>query len=166
MSILEAVERIRRDHLSLPPAPPAALAQAHARGLPPDLLAFYSLTDGCYLWPGVDMCSPDGRTWRYRMSPLSHLRTVPGCGYLPPESELFQEAQSWLAIFELCDGDSLAIDVCPQFSGQIIDCFHETVSYRGSNQIVALSFSEAIERFLSGSEAWWLDDNRPRYGSR
>ena len=163
----EAAARVRRDHFAEPPAAALQLAAARERGFPEDLLTFYSLTDGCCLWPGSDITTPDGRQWRYLMPPLSCLRTIPECGYLlPGAGTLYDEAQSWLALFDVGDGNQLALDVSPNHRGQVIDCWVETINRPGELSVVALSFSEAIEHFLTSREAWWLHSGRQHYGTR
>ena len=48
-------------------------------------------------------------------------------------------------------GTDVAIDLPPKPSGEVwlIDCFHETIGEPGCNTIIALSFSEFLERALA-----------------
>jgi hypothetical protein len=64
------------------------------------------------------------------------------------------------------DGNYVAIDLPAKPNGEVwlIDCFHETIGLEGYSTVIALSFSEFLERALaSRGEQYWLAEH-PSYG--
>jgi hypothetical protein len=61
----------------------------------------------------------------------------------------------------------VAIDLPPKPSGEVwfIDCFHETIGEPGNNKIIAVSFTEFLDRALLGSRIhYWLEPDFGGYG--
>jgi hypothetical protein len=63
------------------------------------------------------------------------------------------------------DGNYLAINVEPGHVGEVLDCFHETVGQPGWTKIIALSFTELLDRLLSSSRCFWLMKKHKAYGA-
>jgi hypothetical protein len=61
------------------------------------------------------------------------------------------------------DGNYVAIDLPAKPNGEVwlIDCFHETIGLEDYSTVIALSFSEFLERALaSKGEQYWLGCSR------
>jgi hypothetical protein len=166
VNIEALVAQIRREHLAGPPAAPDHLARGRELGLPDDLLHFYQLTDGAYLY-GSDEYGDfhrDGRWWQWQILPLDSVRPVAD-RFVSAYRPLWERARHWLAVVDVLDSNYLAISTEPGHAGEAIDCFHETVGMPGYNRIVARSFTELLTELLRSPEAFWLSGDRPDYGS-
>lgn len=125
--------------------------------LPVDLLSFYERFSEARLF------DPEGND--------------PACHLLPPE-EFVQIShailgetttsgieRTWYALAHVRDGNYLAIDLSPERHGLCYDCFHETYGMAGYCKVIALSFTELLNRVASASgRAFWLDEQFPGYG--
>ena len=165
MDVARLVDEIQRNHLAMPPAQDLGRWAAE---LPPDLREFYALTNGAYLHR-VDRhggsCEREGAWWKWKVEPVENLRTVADDGFVSTRVEGYELTRRWLKLVDVQDGDCLAISIAPETRGLVLDCFHETVGEVGSHNIVALSFTEALELLLGTTEAFWLDPARKNHGS-
>ena len=81
------------------------------------------------------------------------------------DDESLSLPRSWFSNCFVQDGNYVAIDLPPKPSGEVwfIDCFHETIGEPGYDTIIALSFSEFLERALASGSHYWLGEY-PSYG--
>jgi hypothetical protein len=125
--------------------------------LPPDLVAFYERFGEARLF--------------------SHDGSDPHCHLLPPDEfvqvgeAIMGEAttagieRSWYALAHVQDGNYLGIDLLPTRLGRCYDCFHETYGDPGYCKVIALSFTEVLNRLVeAGDRAFWLDEDFRGYG--
>ena len=165
MDVAQLVGEIQRNHLAQPPVQDLGRWTAE---LPPDLREFYALTNGAYLHrvdQNAGWGEREGAWWKWKVEPIENLRTVADDGFAPTDARGFELIRTWLRLVDVQDGDCLAISIAPETRGLVLDCFHETVGQVGSHNIVALSFTEALELLLGSTEAFWLDPARKKHGS-
>jgi len=68
-------------------------------------------------------------------------------------------SSKWYIIADDGNGDYLTIDMSEERRGRCYDSFHETHGVVGECKVVAMSFSELLERLLenNGKYWYWLD---------
>ncbi|MDX1944353.1 MAG: SMI1/KNR4 family protein [Pirellulaceae bacterium] len=101
----------------------------------------------------------------------------PPCHLLPPDKfvqvglAMLGEAtttgveRSWYALADVRDGNFLAIDLLPTQLGRVYDCFHETYGEPGYCNVIALSFTELLNRLADAEgQPYWLDEDFGGYG--
>jgi hypothetical protein len=67
---------------------------------------------------------------------------------------------SWNTVAGDFNGDYVSIDLHPDRLGKCYDSFHETYAMVGQSPIVALLFTDLLERFITnqGRSIYWLDN--------
>ena len=160
-AINELLDEVIAKHHPLPAASPAAISRAEARvgcQLPADLKRFYARCGGAQLFREEDapyeILEPD----LVRSVSLDVLGPDCPADELPPPS--------WFSLCYVQDSNYVAIDLPPTPSGEVwfIDCFHETIGLKDESAIIALSFTEFLERALaSEGRHYWLGEH-PSYG--
>lgn len=159
MSISKVVEAIRSQDFAFPTASESPLHAAHSRNIPRDVLEFYTVCDGVYIGEGDDFAAPDGRRYRFRIPQLSALQTVREGGFIADDAPLFDATSMWWQILDYCDGNWLAVDATPEGNGRILDVCHETVGEADSQNVVAASLVDMLERIAAKREAYWLEND-------
>ncbi|MEZ5977716.1 MAG: SMI1/KNR4 family protein [Planctomycetota bacterium] len=129
---------------------PAALAAARQRyRLPSGLVAFYEVVgDGGW-----------AIEYESGVQPLERLRPP---AFLPPGTKL-----NWLDFYDVADGNCVGLDMdsVRGDSCTVIDVFHETAGEPGYSMVIALSFTEFLERMLAaGGRNYWLEESFNGYG--
>lgn len=125
--------------------------------LPADLREFYSRFSEARLFGEKD--DP-----RYRILPPGEFVQIGEAIYGQETSHPFQ--RSWYALAHVRDGNYIAIDCHPDRAGYCYDAFHETVDQLDYCGVIALSFTELMNRAAeAGDEAWWLGDRFRLYGN-
>ena len=163
MATLEQIfTEIDVHHYHEPCADPAeieVLEKCYGYQLPDDLKAFYRRYKIVKLFNGEY-----GAT--YRFVPVSEIH--------PTRMDIYGEdtdewgPATWLTICDVLDGNYIAIDIDSR-EGQecnYLDCFHETFAEPGECKIVAKSFTELLERALSGenNNIYYLQKGFTGYG--
>lgn len=124
--------------------------------LPPDLAAFYSRFSEAKLFGHPS--DP-----RYHIPPPEKFVQIGIAIYGQPTSEPAQ--RSWFALAHVQDGNYIAIDCSQSWLGYCYDAFHETIDLLDYCEVIALSFTEFMNRAAkAGDEAWWLGDRFETYG--
>ena len=167
MTIPELVRQLIRGHLTCAPADEAALAYGRSLGLPHDLLEFYALSNGAYLHNTDEYggnIRVNDRWWKWTVFPVRELRDVAQMYQVESTCPLFPKLRQWIAIVDVEDSDCLAVDVAPERRGQIVDCFHETITWEGYNSVIANSFAELLSRLMATSHPYWLEESFVKYG--
>jgi cell wall assembly regulator SMI1 len=158
-SIDELVAEVRKRHFPLP-AVRGAVRRIEARigcALPDDMRRFYSVLGGALLFRKSD--AP------YEIVEPKLIRPV-AFDVLGDAASEIPVPPSWFSICDVQDGNYVAIDLPAKPNGEVwlIDCFHETIGLEDYSTVIALSFSELLERALaSRGEHYWLDEH-PSYG--
>lgn len=169
MRTIEAlVAEIQARHFAYPPADAAGLDRIRALGLPEDALRFYGLCDGAWLHEATEaggLGKKGDRWWQWHVIPSRELVFYPETGWIIADSPLLPHQRYWVPVVDVADGNYLSITTESGRVGEVIDCFHETLDVPGSNNIVALSFTEMLESLLSNRECFWLQEDRRRYGA-
>ena len=151
------IEEVFARHLPQPPASGEQIIECETRlgyQLPLDLKLFYQKCNGARLF---------GENYVYRIMPLEQIERISLS--TPP---------SWHSIVDLRDGNYIGVDLATVNGDSclIIDCDHETLSSASGNEVVALSFTEFLQRALKGGtepseDDWapyWFDDGFTGYG--
>jgi hypothetical protein len=134
----------------LPTIPPALR-------LPTDLVAFYQRFSEARLFGG-DGEEPSCRVLR----PDEFVQVGEA---IMGEPETVGIEHSWFALIDVQDGNYLGIDLSPQRLGRCYDCFHETYGEPGYCTVVALSFTELLQRIAEAEgEPFWLADGFSGHG--
>jgi len=166
----DRIERLRRDHHTLPAADAHSVAVARERGMPDDLLAFHEECDGAFLFEQSANSwdfQADERSWKWRLLPLDEMRPLTEILWIEEDSPLRSEMNSWYPVLDVCDGNYLAIDAGTAHRGQCLDIFHETAGLAGEHRIIATSFRELLDRLLdSGGAPFWLESGFDSPGYR
>ena len=167
MTFADLLEQLNRSHLACPPASETALAYGRSLGLPADLLAFYRSSNGAYLHEskGSGDFQVGGRWWKWRVLPVEELRDIAAIYGIDETCPMADTLRQWIALVDVLDSDYLAVDVAPERSGQIIDCFHETIGWEGYHAIIAMSFTELLERLMESRDPYWLEEGAVKYGA-
>jgi hypothetical protein len=136
-----------------------ALEKHHGHQLPDDLKTFYGQYKTVRLFDGEY-----GAT--YWFVPVSEIH--------PARIDIYGEdtdewgPSTWLTVCDVLDGNYIAIDIDSRESKEYnyIDCFHETFAEPGESKIVAKSFTELLERALSGggNSVYYLQKGFTGYG--
>ena len=159
-SIDELIAEIRKRHYPLPPKR-GAVARIEARigcALPEDVRRFYSVLGGANLFKKHDA--------RYQIVEPKLVRPVALDVLCDDDASELPVPPSWFSICYVRDGNYVAIDLPAKPNGEVwlIDCFHETIGLEDYSTVIALSFSEFLQRALeSKDELYWLDEH-PSYG--
>ena len=160
-AIEHLVAKIRDEHFAFPGASSDDILLARSRGVPEEMLNFYSICDGAYLGAGDDFLAPDGRRFRVAISRLSVLQTTPEFGYIFQDSPLYAASMHWWQIVDYGDSNRLAFDAASNPPGRIIDVCHETVGEPGYQDIVASTLKEYLEQALVDAVFWMREDFEP-----
>ena len=167
-SIQELVSAIKDQHYAFPPARGTSIEYLKSLGLPADILQFYSLSDGAYLNEGSEHdwnIEIDGRRWKWIILSANEIKPITEIGFDLTNSPQLGKQKNWFPIIDVMDGNYLSINVASENSGEIIDCFHETLSSPGFNSIVALSFTSLLEKLLANKDSFWLQEDHRIYGA-
>lgn len=156
MGIIELIEKVKE----LPDCkvyPPIGLPKLHCNNiLPKDLLEFYENCGGMTLYSSQDY--------------VTHI--------VPPEKfqqanpiivgELCEEdiSSNWYTIVDDGNGDYLTIDLDIKRSGRCYDSFWDRHGVVGECQIIALSFTDLLDKLISnkGKYWYWLRDGYTSIG--
>ena len=156
----DMLAEVRARHFPRPPASSDAITQLEQRigcPIPVDLRKFYLEVGAARLFSEDD--SP------YRFVRPDDVRWV-NLDVSSGDPEGLSVPKSWFSICDVQDGNYVAIDLPAKPSGEVwfIDCFHETIGEPGFNTIIALNFSEFLQRALASNGLhYWLDEH-PSYG--
>jgi cell wall assembly regulator SMI1 len=155
----ELIAEVRKRHFPLPVVT-GAVARIEARlgcGVPDDMRQFYSAMGGALLFSESDAPYEFVEPELIRSVAVDVLGDAASEPSVPP---------SWFSICYVQDGNYVAIDLPAKPNGEVwfIDCFHETIGLEDCSTVIALSFSEFLERALaSKGEHYWLGEH-PSYG--
>jgi cell wall assembly regulator SMI1 len=155
----ELIAEVRKRHFPLPVVR-GAVARIEARigcTVPDDMRQFYSVLGGALLFEKSD--AP------YEILEPKLIRSV-AADVLGGAASEATVPPSWFSICYVRDGNYVAIDLPAKQNGEVwlIDCFHETIGLEDYSTVIALSFSEFLERALaSKGDHYWLDEH-PSYG--
>jgi len=166
--------RLTAEHRTLP----GARLEKNQTHLPPDLAKFYHHTDGTELFGRATAAA-------YRIVPACDLIRL-DWGKVPEflQDIDYPNGHNWFRLAWLADGTWLAINTRPEFSEElrqrfrqnpdlaqwdcvaaICHCNSSTQGQPGKNPVVALSFTELLERMLdSGGHPYWLNPKYVSYG--
>ena len=146
--LLDAIEKTPGCAV-LPPAGQPSLRPGCS--LPPDLQEFYDLAGG------VTLFNVGG--WANRI--VAPKRFVQADEVLYGKNENGLPEGAWYAIADVQDGNYLLIDLHPSRAGRCYDAFHETYREPGYMKVVALSFTEMLERLYrhGSNQSYWLEEH-------
>ena len=143
------IERIRSTPgcSVLPPAGPPSVGSGH--DLPADLAEFYRLCGGAELF-------------RQALFPV---RISTPREFLPSNQVILGErfeddiSDSWHIIAHGGGDEYISIDLDPRRSGRCYDSFHDVHGVAGSDPVIALSFTDLVERLVAaqGGHWYWLE---------
>jgi hypothetical protein len=158
--------------------PPSANGRPGWSYLPPDLCGFYHRTDGAELFGRGDAAA-------IRLVAAADIKPL-AWGELPEQygNSRGPDGRIWHRIARLADGSWLAINLDPnrrdprhgpsapgnwssyrEVFHAICHCNTNTQGQPGQNPVVALSFTELLERLLdTGGRPYWLDPKFVGYG--
>ncbi|MGE5720387.1 MAG: SMI1/KNR4 family protein [Nocardioidaceae bacterium] len=122
--------------------------------LPEDLLAFYQAAGGLRL-------EQAGGAWTRVLGPAELLPSNP---LIVGEQVSDDITASWYLIALTDNGDYLSIDLDPERLGRSYDSHHEIHGLAGECPVIALSFSELVERLLAARAAYWTEESFQSYG--
>lgn len=122
--------------------------------LPEDLLAFYQAAGG------LRIQEADG-AWIRVLGPAEMLPSNP---VIVDERVSDDITGSWYVIALTDNGDYLSIDLDPDRQGHCYDSHHEVHGLAGECPVIALSFSELVERLLEARTAYWTVEGFQSYG--
>lgn len=122
--------------------------------LPEDLLAFYQAVGG------LRIEEADG-AWIRVLGPAELLPSNP---LIVGEQVSDDITASWYLIAVTDNGDYLSIDLDPERLGRCYDSHHEIHGLAGECPVIALSFSELVERLLEARAAYWTVESFQSYG--
>jgi hypothetical protein len=167
------LERLASEHTTC-----TRLASRELRGLPPDLGKFYHATNGAELF-GYGATAP---FWIVPANGLERLEW----GKVPEShrGNDYPNGNIWYRLAWLADGSWLALNPQPEYPEPLRKRFcrnsdprrwecvvaichgdENTQGHPGKNPVVALSFTELLERLLdSGGRPYWLDSQFVGYG--
>ena len=147
-----------RERAQLQAPRPAAEREAHALwpALPPDVQAFYALTDGATVHAGLPT--------ELRIPPLAELQITNALLY-PPGDVIWEEleddiSQHWLAIGLAPEmSQYVSLDLAPERLGRCMDSFIDTHASPGDCALIAASFADWLAQLLASPQQWfWLRD--------
>ena len=147
-----------RQHAQLQAPRPAAEREAHALwpALPPEVQAFYALTDGATVHAGLPI--------ELRIPTLAELQTTNSLLY-PPGDVIWEEleddiSQHWLAIGLAPElSQYVSLDLAPERLGRCMDSFIDTHASPGDCAVIAASFADWLAQLLASPQHWfWLRD--------
>ncbi len=142
----------------LPPAGQPTLPERFA--LPVDGTRFYELCGGVEFFerdPDSDSV-PD-----YRMLPPAEVLDIETATV--GESEEGPPIDGWFAVGADDNGEHVVIDLNDgDARGPCYDVFHETYFRPDHAHVVALSFTELLERLFARGRAYWFDEGFQKYG--
>lgn len=115
--------------------------------LPEDLLAFYQAAGG------LRIEDADG-AWIRVLGPEE---VQPSNALIVGEQVSDDITASWYVIAVTDNGDYVSIDLDPDRLGRCYDSHHEVHGLAGECPVIALSFSELVERLLQARTAYWTD---------
>jgi hypothetical protein len=130
-----------------PPGGPPPLEPRHA--LPDDLRAFYEACGGARLFEGAH--------YAVRISGPAEL--VPSNPEIIGEQVDDDITSSWYIVARDDEGNAISIDLEPARLGRCYDSFVDVHGVAGSCAVVALSFTELVERLVAsaGGHWYWLE---------
>ena len=165
--------RLEKDH---PMFPGSRIEERTS--LPEDLCKFYHHANGAELFRFGD-------TAAYHIVPISEVKPL-DWGDISEflRDVLTPNGHIWYRLVDLADGSWLVINPRPEYPepirlrylddpgarewdnfAAICHCHKDTLGQPGRNPVVALSFTELLERLLdSGGRPYWLDSNFAGYG--
>jgi hypothetical protein len=122
--------------------------------LPDDLIEFYQRSAGAVLFSEQ----------QYSSRILEPRQVVPANPLIAGVDGEDDISSSWYVLVDDGNREFLTIDLSPERLGRCYDSFSDRHAIPGSSQIIALSFSELLERTIqTGGEYWyWL---RPDFQS-
>lgn len=135
----------------------------HLPSIPPDLQLPLDLAAFYQQFSEANLFSDDGIDPPCRLVPPAEFVPV-GIAIMgePPETRI---ERSWYAVADVRDGNYLAIDLLPSRLGRCYDCFHESYGEPGYCTVIALSFTELLNRIAEAEgNAFWLDEDFEGYG--
>ena len=125
--------------------------------LPPDLVAFYERFSEASLFTHDVLDAP--------------CQILPPADFLQVGEAIMGEPttvgieRSWYALADVRDGNYIAIDLLPERLGRCYDCFHETYGEPGYCTVIALSFTELLNRVAQAEgKPFWLEETFDGYG--
>jgi len=156
----DLLAEVKARHFPRAPASADAIARLEQRvggRVPLDLREFWLEVGPARLFsdddPAYWFVAPDDVRWvALEMSSVPEELSIP---------------KSWLSICDVQDGNFVAMDLPAKPSGEVwfIDCFHENVGEPGCNKIVALTFTEFLDRALARDRIhYWLAEGFRGYG--
>lgn len=126
--------------------------------LPMEVARFYELCSG------VEFLDQDhGSYARYRIVAPSKMldicmATVGDGGFREPPLD------GWFVVGEDDNSEHVAIELNHDGYGRCYDVFHETFSDPYSARVIALTFTELVERLFARGRSYWFDDGFENYG--
>ena len=156
----DLLAEVKDRHFPLPPSSGDAISQLEQRigcALPDDLREFYVTMGGAQLFRAND--AP------YEILEPELVRYVK-LDVFGEDAEDLSVPRTWFSLCYVQDGNYVAIDLPPKPSGEVwmIDCFHEALGLEDHSTIIALSFSEFLQRALaSAGKHYWLGEH-PSHG--
>jgi antitoxin YokJ len=113
--------------------------------LPCDLVEFYQRCGGAELYPARDYAASVVPPTELRPTNLVML------GERIPDDL----SASWFTIAKTGGSDYVSIDFSLRRLGRCYDSFHETHAIAGSCPVIALSFTDLLERLLANRGSYW-----------
>lgn len=132
-------------------SPPSGLPKVRASDkLPRDLKEFYVECGGMLLFNDSD--------YSYRILPSVEFQSA-NLVILGEEVEN-DITHDWYTIVSDGNGDFITIDLHSDRLGRCYESFHETYGMVGETPIIALSFTELLQKLFhnKGQRCYWLDD--------
>ena len=168
VKLIDAVlATIGAEHQTREPASSATLERLRSIGMPPDVIYFYSKSNGALIHRSeseYDIPS-NGSHWQWELLSAEDIESVADSGWSHSDSPLHQYHTQWFNIVDVQNGDCLTINLEDRFKGEILDTFHETLNNVGYNQIIAKSFTEVIVKLVGTKACFWLN-GESGYGYR
>lgn len=126
--------------------------------LPPEVQRFYALCGG------VEFFEQDGGP-RSRFRIVGPAEVVDICMATVGDAE-FREPplDGWFVVGEDDNSEHVAIELNKDGYGRCYDVFHETFCDPYSARVIALSFTELVERLFARGRSYWFDDGFQAYG--
>jgi len=136
--------------------PPCGLPEAPEGVVPPDVLAFYSRCGGAVIGKNADYPFDV-------VSPRKFLRANPVIIGDDDESEI---SHHWFVIATDGGQQHISIDCHRDRLGRCYDSFWETHTLRGDSPIIALTFTELLQRLVEarGKRLYWIGGDFAGYG--
>lgn len=124
---------------------------------PPGVVSPSEVTEFYELCGGVEFLDPKHKDYAdYRIMKPSEVTDIGTTTCLEAATE--PPLSEWFAIGEDDNGEHAAVDVSPRRSGQCYDVFHETYWDPASARIVAVTFSEFLEKLFERGKSYWFDE--------